>query len=131
MIRAKHHIPASRHMGPHLKSRLFDCKTILEEGGECLQLLFLIQIDVQFLILQPLIGIDADVPLPVGIDDEGIGGVFIPIGLVDLIVAVVGGVSVAREVRNGWHHRNGIGSFVPAHDPGSRSVFYFHVQSHN
>ena len=73
-------------------SCLFGRKLILEKGGECLQFLLLIEVDVQALILQPLIGVDADIPLPVGVNDKGVGWILVPVRLVDLLSAVVGGV---------------------------------------
>ena len=115
-VRIRSHIPISCHTVSHLALRLFGRKLILEEGGKRLQLLFLIEINIQALILQPFIGVDADILLPVRIDDEGVGGVLVPLRLEDLIPAVIGGVSIAGEVREGGHHNDGSGGCIPAQD---------------
>ena len=76
----------------------------MEKGGECLQLLFLIEIDVQLFIVQPFIGIDADIAVSVGVDDEGVGGVFVSVGFEDFLPTVIGWVTTAGEVGNGSLH---------------------------
>ena len=85
---------------------LFGCKCILEECCKCLQFFFLIEIDIQLLILQPFISIDANIPLPVGINDKGIGGILVPVRLVNLISAVISRISIAGESGNSRHHHN-------------------------
>lgn len=88
----------------------------MEKGGECLQLLFLIEIDVQLFILQPFIGVDADIAISVGVDDEGVGGVFVSVGFEDFLSTVIGWVTTAGEVRNGWYDHDGLGVLVPSHN---------------
>ena len=88
----------------------------MEKGGECLQLLFLIEIDVQLFIVQPFIGIDADIDVSVGVDDEGVGGVFVSVGFEDFLPTVIGWVTTAGEVGNGRYCHDGFGILVPSHN---------------
>ena len=97
---------------PHCTSPrvfLLSRKLILEKGRECLQFVFLVKIDVQTLIFQPIIGVDADISLSVWIDDKGVRGVLVSVRLVDLIPAVIGGSSIAGEVRNRRNHHDSAG----------------------
>lgn len=64
---------------PERKDFLFG-KVVLEEVGEGCQLLFLLHIDIEALVLQPVIGIDGKIALLVRIDHKGIGGVLVPAG---------------------------------------------------
>ena len=60
---------------------LFFGKALQEKLGKGGQLLLLGHIDIEALILQPVVGVDGDVALFVGVDDEGIGGIFVPVSL--------------------------------------------------
>ena len=68
---------------PERKDFLFG-KVVLEEVGEGCQLLLLLHIDIEALVLQPVVGVDADIPFLIRINDECIRRIFIPVGLKDL-----------------------------------------------
>ena len=59
---------------PSVACTLLLSETFGEEGGEIRQLRLLRDVDIQLFFLQPVVGVDGDVAMPVGVDDEGVCG---------------------------------------------------------
>lgn len=62
-----------------LSRRLLCGKAIHEEIGKGSQFLLLRNIDIQLLIIQPVISIDGQIPLFIRIDYKGIRGIFVAV----------------------------------------------------
>ena len=63
---------------------LFRGELLREEVGEGGELLVLGDVDVELLVVEPVVGVDADIPFLIRINDECIRRIFIPVGLKDL-----------------------------------------------
>ncbi|CAN3961778.1 N-acyl homoserine lactonase, partial [Dysosmobacter welbionis] len=91
--------------------------TGLEESLKGLLFRSLVHVDEQLLILQPLEGVDGQIVTPIRVDDEGVRGVLILIGLFDCGTGADFRIAAAGEVRNCGHdHHRGVRPLLPAHD---------------
>ena len=76
---------------------------IIRESGK---LCFLRHIDIKLFIIQPVVGVDADIALFVGINDKSVRRIFVPVSLQDLGAAVINGLAAAGKIGDGWKHND-------------------------
>ena len=106
-----------RFAGKHLFCRKMIHKVI----GKSSKLFFLRYIDIKLFIVQPVIGIDTDIALFVGINDKGIRRIFVPVCFQDFRTAVADRLTAAGKIGNCRQYDNRVCRSIPSDD----KVAYF------
>ena len=112
---------------PKLSPTSFRCKMRLKEFSKSSQFFILRHIHIEFFILQPIVGIDANITLSVGINDKGIRGVLIPVCFQDFRPAVIGWITTSGKIRDCWNNYNRLVYLIPA----NKKISYFRFAAMN